>query len=202
MATLGKLKKDFLGSVSDCRALYRHCRTPLGPHSDAGVEAAFLQLMKSWETFLEDCTVAFLSQRLRIDGKSVPALSISISEEYARRSLLQDRPFLEWTDVDRNIRRWDQLFVGSQQNPNLFESAVRPAKAQLRQMVVIRNAIAHSSQSAHKQFGTLLMAEFGGSPRMKRPAELLVSNYVGDTTITYFDLFSGLMETLAPMITG
>jgi len=193
-----QIKSGFLVSTGECRALYRHCLAPRGPHTDAGVEAAFLQMFKGWENLLEECTLAFLCQRLRCDGRSVPSYSTSVSEQFARKALLQDRPFIEWTDVDRNIKRWESLF----QPPSLLEGALRPAKPELGQMATIRNAIAHSSQISEVRFRVLVQGEFGGIRRFKRPAELLSSAWVKDPTRTYFDRYADVLETITPLLTG
>ena len=122
MPPLSKLKGVFLGSLSDCRALYRHCLTPNGVHSSAGVEAAFLQMFKSWESLLEDCTVAFLCGHLRCDGNLVSCDTYIKSEAFARVLLYQDRKFIEWTEVDTVTGRWNNLFGAS----NLLEGAIKP----------------------------------------------------------------------------
>jgi hypothetical protein len=100
--------------------------------------------------------------------------------------------------VDRVIKRWEQLF----QLPDLLESALRPAKSEISQMVTVRNAIAHSSQSAQKKFRTLVQNEFGSLRRFRRPAEFLATPWVKDTSITYFDRYAAVLETVTPLVTG
>ena len=198
MPPLAKVKKQFGVALGDCRALYRHCLNPVATHSDAGVEAAFLQMYKAWEALLEDCTLAFLCGRLRCDGRVVSCEARMTSEEIARVFLYQDRPFIEWTDIDRTVDRWNRMFT----QPNLLDSAVRAAKTELRQMSTIRNAIAHSSPASVNKFRTLVQNQFGGNPTITRPAMFLVSAYPVDPTRTFFDRYADILDVASNQLTG
>jgi hypothetical protein len=191
-------KREFLADIADCRALFRHCLHPAGVHSDAGVEAACLQMYKSWESLVEDCTVSYLCGRLRCDGKLVRCDALIRSEELARALLYQDKPFVEWTDIDRVVERWGRMFSPS----NLLETAVRGAKAELRQLTVVRNAIAHASPAASKKFNKLIRDQFGGARHMKRPATFLKEQFPPDPTKTFFDRYADVLETAGLQLTG
>jgi hypothetical protein len=155
-------------------------------------------MFKAWETLLEECTLAFMCGRLKCDGTQVPRFAMSSGEEWARKVLYLDRPFIEWTDVDRIQARWDNLFVP----PNGLVAAIRPAKAELKAMTTVRNAIAHSSPTADTRFRNLVQGEFGGRRRFSRPAAFLVEPWPKDTTLTFFDRYAGTLETIAIGITG
>lgn len=198
MPPLSKLKVTFLGSLSDCRVLYRHCLTPNGVHTNAGVEAAFLQMFKSWESLLEDCTVAFLCGHLRCDGNIVPCNTYIKSEAFARVLLYQDRKFIEWTEVDTVTGRWKNLFG----DPNVMGGAIKAGLSELRQMKTIRNAIAHSSPEASKRLDTLAGQQSGVPTTKLRPANFLMRPYPGDPTRTYFDRYADVLEVAAVSLTG
>lgn len=198
MPLVVKIKSDFFLNLSNCRSLYRHCLSPKGEHTEAGVEAAFLQMFKAWESFLEDCSIAFMCGRLRRDGLSVPCHVRTLNEETARGLIYQDRPFVEWTDVEKIIQRWDRFFSP----PNLLVSAVRPAKVELDQMVAIRNAIAHSSPVSSQRFKKVVQGQFGGRPAISRPADFLSAIYPKDTSRTFFDRYTDILEVTASKIVG
>ena len=120
------------------------------------------------------------------------------SEEIARVFLYQDRPFIEWTDIDRTVDRWNRMFT----QPNLLDSAVRAAKTELRQMSTIRNAIAHSSPASVNKFRTLVQNQFGGNPTITRPAMFLVSAYPVDPTRTFFDRYADILDVASNQLTG
>src|SRR5262245_43187778 len=118
MPPIARHKAAFLREVGDCRSLYLHCLSPVGAHSEAGVEAAFLQMFKAWESLLEECTLAYMCGRLRCDGTLVAAYTTSRDEEWARKAMYQERPYVEWTDMERVALRWAGLFVP----PNSLEA--------------------------------------------------------------------------------
>jgi hypothetical protein len=198
MPPLLKLRRNFLNVVGDCRALYRHCLTPYAHHSHAGVEAAFLQMFKSWESFQEECTIAFLAGRLRADGGIVACHVSAPDEETARNFLYLGRPYLEWTEADAVMGRWDILFIP----PNLLTLAVRPSKPELNQMKILRNAIAHSSPISDRRFHELIIRTLGGRPTISRPAQFLGTAYPTDPTRTLFDRYADVLEVTAAAITG
>ena len=70
MATIAKIKRDVLTGIARARALYAAGLAATGIERDAIIESAFLQMFKSWETFLEDVTVCFMCGRLRCGGGS------------------------------------------------------------------------------------------------------------------------------------
>lgn len=120
------------------------------------------------------------------------------SEELARMLLYQDRTFVEWTDIDRVVERWAKMFSAN----NLLEDAVRGAKAELRQLTTVRNAIAHASPAAEKKFIKLVRDQFGGARKLKRPASYLTEPYPQDAAKTIFDRYSDVLETAGLQLTG
>ncbi len=198
MPPVSKLKRVFGETLNDCRNLYNHCFNPVAAHTEPGVEAAFLQLFKGWESLLEECTLAFMCGRLRVDGRQVQN-DINISTELiARKVLYASRAFVEWTDVEHVLDRWNYLFTSA----NMLTVALRPSKPALKQMTAVRNAIAHSSPTAGKKFLEVVQNEFGGRPPIGRPAQLLTANCRHDAAITYFDYYADILETTALQITG
>lgn len=198
MPPVTKIKTLFFQNLTNCRTLYRHCLTPKSTHSDAGVEASFLQMFKAWESFQEDCTIAFMCGRLRCDGLSVICHVRTSNEEVARSLIYQERVFLEWTDSERVAERWDRLFPP----PNMLVTAIRPAKLELSQMAIVRNAIAHSSFLSIKRFKALIQNQFGGKPAISSPASFLVSYYPKDGNKTFFDRYADTLEVIASSIAG
>jgi hypothetical protein len=198
LALILKLKRSFLSALTECRALYRYSLTPRAFHTDAGVEAAFLQMYKAWESFQEECTLAFMAGRLRADGRSVASDVSTRTEEVARSLIYQERQYVLWTDVDGVIERWNRIFS----DPNLLVAAIRPTTTELRQMTVLRNAIAHSSVHAQDKFKDLVQRQFGGRPPIARPSTFLVATYPPDPTRTFFDRYADVLELVGTAIAG
>lgn len=198
MAVVLKLKRSFLTALAECRALYRHSLMPRAPHTDAGVEAAFLQMYKSWESLQEESTIAFMTGRLRADGRTVPCDVSTKTEHFARMLLYQERRYILWTNFDDVKDRWDRIFGKA----NLLVDAIRPAATELKQMSVLRNTIAHSSVVANKSFYELTKNQLGGNPAIARPAGFLAHGYPRDPARTYFDRYADVLEVAAISLTG
>lgn len=185
-------------TLSNCRSLYRHCLSPKSTHTEAGIEAAFLQMFRAWESFLEDSSLAFMCGRLRCDSLSIPCHVRTPNEEAARGLIYQDRPYVEWTDVDKVVQRWDRFFPPT----SLLASAIRPAKLELDQMAAIRNAIAHSSLLSRQRFQKVVQSQFGGKPSISRPASFLSTMYPKDPSRTFFDRYADVLEVTASKLLG
>jgi len=159
---------------------------------------ALLTMHNAWERFVEDCTVSFLCGRLRCDGKSIPCYLVTKLERDAKRIITQENRYLAWTSADVILRRWQALFP----QPNQLESALNIARAELDQLVSVRNAIAHSSDHSHNQFLKTVQAMIGGNPDISRPARLLMRQYPKDPAKTIFEKFADTLEITAIGMVG
>lgn len=198
MPPVSKIKKEFLDTLDSCRSLYRHCLSPKGAHTEAGVEAAFLQMFRAWEAFLEDSSLAFMCGRLRCDSLSIACHIQTPNEETARGLVYQDRPYVEWTDVEKIVKRWNLFFPST----NLLASGISPARVELDQMAAIRNAIAHSSLLSRKKFQKVVQGQLGGKPAISRPANFLSAGYPQDPSRTFFDRYADVLEVTAIKLVG
>jgi hypothetical protein len=197
VATIGKLKREFLSTVRDARALFNHCLTPRAAHTDAGVEAAFLQSFKAWEGLLEEATLCYLCGRLSSDGRSVGSYVSAPNEDIARLILYHGKNYILWTDIEEVQRRMEYLFGKA----NRFHLALSGCAVELKHMSTVRNAIAHSSYTANKKFYDLLKTKFGGMPKYP-PSQYLISPDPSDPLTTIFDRYMTVLEVAGTMITG
>ena len=198
MGAVSKLRRSYVHALGECRALYRHSLAPRALHTEAGVEAAFLQMYKAWEALQEECTIAFLSGRLRADGRIVACGTRTRDEHIARTLIYQDRDYILWTNVDEVVRRWTRIFG----DPNLLVAAIRPATTELKQMATIRNVIAHSSVLANRKFYVLTQGQIGGRPAINRAAGFLSSSFPADPARTFFDRYADVLEVVGTDLTG
>lgn len=198
MPTIAKVRRDFQNALGGARALFAFCLSPRGLHSEAGVEAAFLQMYKAWEGLLEEAFIAYMCQRLSFDGAYVASHVRAASDDIARGVLYQNRPFVEWSDPDVVRDRAKCYFHGGSR----IEAAFGPALGPLREMTKLRNAIAHASPLARRRFYELVQQVFGGAPVIARPAEFLIQNDPQNPTTTLFDRYATVLEVTATKITG
>lgn len=198
MINIGSVKQEFLDSIADCRALFVHCISTAGPHKLPGVEAAFLQMHSAWEIFLEESLLNFLCGQQPLNGTSItPAFTVA-DLEVARKILYQEKPYTEWTNVD-NIQKRLDIFLGDQ---NVFTSSLLPFITHLKDITKIRNAIAHTSITARKQFNNLVQGRIGGRPAITRPADFLIYTDPQDSPNTFFDRYANALEMLANNVVG
>lgn len=198
MPTIAYVRRQFAMTLSGARALFVFCLAPRGLHTEAGVEAAFLQLYKGWEGLLEDAVLAYMCGRLAHDGKSVASYVTAHSDQVARTLLYQLRPYVEWTKPDDVRDRVKCYFTA----PNRLENALRPIMGQLREMATVRNAIAHASAVAEQKLYELAQRKIGGNPKVKRPADLLLMSDPSNKMQLMFDYYATVLETAAFEITG
>ena len=196
--TLRQIKNSFLDSINECRTLYRHCLSPVGIHSDSGVEAAFLRLYNSWEMFLEETLVSILNGESVVSGDIItPKFTLS-DRNLIREIIYQEKSFIEWTrdeDVKKRFERHLQL-------PNRINTTLDTIAAEFREIIKIRNYIAHSSAQAKKHFVNLYQSKVGGSPNTSRACNFLKEVVSSNQQDTYFDKYLKTLEAAAILMVG
>jgi hypothetical protein len=198
MPTSAEIRRNFRDTMAGARAVFSFCLNPHGIHTDAGVEAAFLQMFKGWEGFLEEAFIAFMRGRLACDGQTVPSHMRVPSDEIARSVLYQHRPYIEWTRPDEVRERAKWYF----NMPNRVDSALAAGLVDLRHMARVRNAIAHSSMLSRREFYKLVQGKLGGKPTVSRPAQYLLSPDPASPPLTVFDRYATVLEVAATAILG
>lgn len=198
--TLEDVKNRFLVTLSESRDLYNHCLSPAGLHTDSGVEAAFLQLHKNWELFLEDTLLCLLNGDPVISGDAIiPRLTLT-DKELIRQILYQDKNYIEWTDETIIKKRFERhLYI-----PNRIINTLNTISIELKDITKIRNFIAHSSGTAKINYVNLVRARLGGNPDTSRASIFLksITNEPGDPSQTYFDKYIGTLEVAVDNMIG
>jgi hypothetical protein len=198
--TLTDVKNRFLVTLSESRDLYNHCLSPAGLHTDSGVEAAFLQLHKNWELFLEDTLLCLLNGDIVISGDVIiPKLTLP-DKELIRSIIYQDKNYIEWTDETVIKKRFERhLNV-----PNRIINTLNTISVELKDITKIRNFIAHSSGTAKINYVNLVRARIGGNPDTSRASLFLksVTNDPNDPNQTYFDKYIGTLEVAVDNMIG
>ena len=195
MTRVSGIQKDFLNSLNQSRYLFTYCRSPFGPHTNAGVEIAFLEAFKAWELFIEELTIAYLTGERDIAGDLAPTM-ISISgnnPETCRRIIIGERrSYASWASPDDVRKRFELYF-----QPSTLESKLAPAIPDIKEMVTCRNSIAHSSGSAYDNLDRLWIREVGTSKSPVRCADVLLLSYTPNPPMTWFDRYLEVLEVLS-----
>ena len=193
MPNLQNIYDDFSASLGANRALFQYCLSPTGPHTQAGIEAAFLQLQKSWELFLENLLLCLLIGHR--PHTTIITSHFTVSDlEIARGIVLREDNYLDWIGIDRVKNRFNAYLIEA---PNHISNTLSAIATELNEIRIVRNAIAHSSKKAKDDFANLWLRKVGGSPTITVPADFLKLPDPNNLPSTYFDKYADTLETAA-----
>ena len=192
MASVVEIHGEFLDALNESRDLFTYCRSPAGPHTNAGVESAFLEAFKAWEVFLETLTIAYLTGEPDIDGNPAPSVMTVSDPETCRKIVNGGRSFVSWANLNEVRQRLAIFF-----EPLTLETLLDSAAAELREMAICRNAIAHSSGSAYDKLAELWMNKSGTSRFPLRSADVLLLPYEPNPPFTWFDRYIQALEVIS-----
>ncbi|MGC1633595.1 MAG: hypothetical protein WA749_15910 [Gelidibacter sp.] len=196
--TLQQVRDKFINTITESRDLYTHCLSPVGLHTDSGVEAAFIQLHKNWEVFLEEILVCLLNGQTVINGNPItPKLTIA-DRSLIRSIIYQDKNYIEWTDETTIKKRFERHL----DIPNRIIDTLNTISTELKDITKVRNFIAHSSGTAKINYENLVRARLGGNPNTTRASLFLKSIDSEDANQTYFDKYIGTLEIAAENMIG
>jgi hypothetical protein len=129
-------------------------------------EGLFLRSVVGFENLLEQVFYAVLTSKVAIKGWQS---KIKGSPNSLKACLIEDRDYLDWLPIKRTVDR-----------ANIYLRSGRPftfiddgEKSQLAQVVAIRNAIAHPSDSALEKFRRQVIGNTPLPPRERKPAAFL-----------------------------
>ncbi len=196
--TLRNVKDNFINTLIESRDLFNHCLSPVGLHTDSGVEAAFLQVHKNWEVFLEDVLICILNGEPVLAGATINPLLTVPNRELIRNILYQDKNYIEWTDETIIKKRFTRHLT----IPNRIVDCLNTISQDLKDIIVIRNFIAHSSGTAKTKYENLVRGRLSGHPDVSRASPYLKSNDREDPNQTYFDRYIGTLEAAAEQMVG
>ncbi|MEP7164566.1 MAG: hypothetical protein ABI741_07725 [Ferruginibacter sp.] len=193
--------KKFTSSIIDCNALFFHCLNPIAKHTDAGIEAAFLQLVKSWESFLEDCTLILLCGKMPISGNKIqPRFTLSNIED-VRKIIYNGNRFVDWINYENLIPRFKLFFEIDSNEENHLTIALKQSQTVIKNIRIIRNEIAHSSLTTETQIKQLYK-DFDPIQTFTRPSYFLKEFTKTITNKTNFVYYSESLELTSKQILG
>lgn len=140
--------------------------------------AAFLSFFALYEKAWEDLFFGLLMGRLAVVPSVEPL--VAITSEVVARSVVRGRRggYLDWLPADRAIER-STIFL-SRGRP--FSNLTDLEKGTVKRYVTIRNALAHDSNHAKRQFRSKVIGQRALPPHERRPAGYLRGLHAGDQT--------------------
>lgn len=132
-------------------------------------EALFLRSVTSFESFLERLFIAIMLGKGRTKNGS--SLVTAASKPALQTILLQHNNYLDWLPYGKTEARANIYLRGGKP----FTALSDGDKSRIRTVTIIRNAIAHKSDYALKEFREKVIGEQLLLAREKRPAGFLRS---------------------------
>lgn len=200
--SLNIIERDFRNEINELnRLIIILSAKPASIERDTHIEGCFIRFVVSWEIFIEEyflrCLCVGKTRRNTTIGPKGTAFK---NKNEAFKKLNKNRrdrnkDYLDWLDSTLLDQRISDYFRENSRVKRIVDS---PDK--LFELIVIRNAIAHRSQSAIIKFQKYVKTQLGYlatlNPTM---AELLIQNKRGTNKqifITLSEYFLGLADRL------
>jgi hypothetical protein len=100
-----------------------------------------------------------------------------------------ERAYADWTEMEAVLKLAKLYF----ENGEPYESALRPLLADLRHMRIIRNSIAHRSESSHKKLEDVTRGLLGHVPKALT-AGLLLKTTVPNEQQTFLEKYCSVVQ--------
>lgn len=160
-------------------------------------EGLFLATVARFEVFLENLFFGLLVRR--ISGKSCgasPRISVS-NDNVARSIVLRDKKYLDWLPYGRT----EQLAKDFLHSGRPFTLLDGIDKGTLTSLLIVRNAIAHQSRHARREFKVKVLGNAPLPPRERTPAGFLRSQFRISPPQTRLELYVQQVRRVAYKIT-
>ena len=144
--------------------------------------AIFLGAYASFEGMLEDLFLKLLTARVRLP-RSVRSKVTFRSDIVARTIIFEGRNYVDWLPYERTLKRAENLFYGGRPFTRLDSNE----KGLIKAVCTIRNAIAHQSGHARKQFDKDVVSNLTLAPRERTPTGFLRSLHSSAPSVTRYE---------------
>lgn len=138
------------------------------------VEYTILGLFGKWEKFLEEIFIEYMLGGHSCNGISAIRYVSPIDKEHAYRMIQNVNLYPDWSDVDKILTNARNFFEGG----GAFE-ILKTLKSDITSLKKVRNAIAHTSIRAKKDFENLVQGKVGHLPDGISPARFLIEYKIG-----------------------
>ena len=159
-------------------------------------EAGFLKVFISWECFLEQSFLKYLTGKKSIANNTVNSCLKRIDMSRASDIIMGTNKYTDWSNPEIIIRL-SKLYFGE---PNPFGDNLNPIKSDLFDLRTIRNAAAHLSTTTSKSLDSLASRVLQVSVSNVNVSDFVLTLIPGtsDTVIDhYFNLLDITAENIA-----
>ena len=167
-------------------------------HKDLVTKFAFFQTFLTWEIFLEESFIDYLMGESLPRGSVVRLITRSPSsrDDARRMAIPPGRPYADWTTANNVINNASRFF--GQGKPY---SVLTSQQGTLSEIKIIRNSIAHSSESSQRTFKQLVRRKLGSYPSGLTKGGFLAMTVPGySPPISFFEYYCSTFSYLASKI--
>lgn len=157
-------------------------------------EITFLRAIVAMENFLEEQLIALLVGKAYFQGQSVSTRVTVTTHRMARELVYGGRQYVDLLPYDKTEKVAKLYLTGGRPFTNLNANS----KRQLRQFLVIRNAIAHKSRHSLRQFNIQIIEPRPLRGSVKSPAQYLLS--AATTSRTRLEMHLGDLLNIARLL--
>ena len=139
---------------------------------DSFYEGMFLKSVTLFESFIEELFIGLLYDKYRLKSRKKVQKQIFSSRKLVLNYLLNGKNYLDLLPFEK-LKKTTNIFF---KKDNPFFSINETQKNILRDVFIVRNAIAHSSFASNQKFQNLIRRNYSNLPEISRsPSGLLQS---------------------------
>lgn len=135
------------------------------------INSAFINLITSWEKFLENSVIAYCLNEISLQGNIPPHYISPTNEEHANNIIKGEPLYFDWSKSD-NIKNMAQRIF---ENGEPYISVLSGINTILIEIKKVRNNIAHNSLKSNDEFDTLIRNVLSPSDVGLTTAQFLLS---------------------------
>lgn len=156
-------------------------------------EALFLRAITGFEAYLEQVFIAILLGKTTHPPTRAKALLKTSSKTDLMRILTRGNDYMDWLPYNKTELRAQTYLKGGRP----FSELNNGDNSMLADMTRIRNAIAHKSEHANKQFKLKVISELPLLKSERRPAGFLRSQFRASPRQLRFEVYVGELGQIA-----
>lgn len=161
------------------------------------VEHILLTAYKNWEFFIENIFIRYMLGDSSKEGNPVHRFVYPKDEEHAYKMIKNVRLYPDWSDINAVTTYAENFF----EEGGAF-AYLRTMKGELYSIKKIRNAIAHNSLNAKREFENLVLGKIGFLPNNITPANFLANYKMGKkkTDVLYIEHYIDYLKNAAELL--
>lgn len=164
---------------------------------DMLIEQIVVKLFSEWERFLENTFICYMLGEKSSKGVAPVRYAMPLDFDHAYRLIQNVNQYPDWSDIGKVLTNANNFF----EQGGAF-SILNTMKSDLNALKKLRNAIAHTSYRARKDFENLVQGKVGYLPEGITPAGFLVDYRIPPTKngVAYFEYYITYLKSAADII--